>query len=115
VSITQWQRLEARVQHLETWAGPGQVQALLDGQQELRTGLAKAQGTLARHERLLTGLKTDMAAVKQTQGQHSAALAAHTAILAEHTAILAEHTALLAWMKQALTELLARIPEQPRG
>lgn len=54
------------MQHLETWTGPGQVQALLDGQQELRADVAKVHSALARHEQLLTRLKTDMSKVKQT-------------------------------------------------
>lgn len=101
------------MQHLETWAGPGQAQALLDGQQGLRADMVKVQGTLARHERLLTRLKTDVAKIRQTQDQHSSTLDSHSAILERHGAILEEHSATLAWMKQALTELLARIPAQP--
>jgi hypothetical protein len=57
-------RLEDEVQQLQTWAGPGQIQALLDGQRELRSDMAKLQGTADRHERLLVGLKSDVADLK---------------------------------------------------
>jgi hypothetical protein len=33
--------LEVRVDNLETWAGPGQAQALAEGQRELRADLAE--------------------------------------------------------------------------
>lgn len=92
MSIAQWDGLEARVRHLETWAGPGQVQALLEGQQEFRAEMAKVQSTLARHERLLKQLKTDMAKLKQDVGGLQQDMV---------------------WVKGALTDLLARIPAQP--
>jgi chromosome segregation ATPase len=57
-------RLEDEVQQLQTWAGPGQVQALLDGQRELRSDMAKLQATVDRHERLLVGLKNSVTGVK---------------------------------------------------
>jgi chromosome segregation ATPase len=134
MSVAQWNRLEERVTSLEAWAGPGQIRALLDGQQELRAGMAKVQATLSRHDRLLSRLKTDMSSVKDTLARHEATLDQHTAILDQHTAILGQHTAILgehtvaldslqgqvnglvadmAWVKQSLGELLARIPEQP--
>ena len=42
-----------RVNNLETWAGPGQVQALAEGQRELRADLTKVQQTQDRHTRML--------------------------------------------------------------
>jgi len=57
-------RLEDEVQQLQTWAGPGQVQALLDGQRELRSDMAKLQATVDRHERLLVGLKSAVSGFK---------------------------------------------------
>jgi hypothetical protein len=45
--------LEVRVDNLETWAGPGQAQALAEGQRELRAELAKVQQTQDRHTRML--------------------------------------------------------------
>jgi hypothetical protein len=72
--------LEVRVDHLETWAGPGQAEALAEGQRQLRAEFAKMRVTQDRHTRMLTeitadvsglktdvaGLKTDMADVKST-------------------------------------------------
>ena len=43
---------------LETWAGPGQVEALAEGQRAIRADLAK--------------LRADMAKVQQTQDRHLA-------------------------------------------
>lgn len=66
MSIAQWGRLEARVEQLETWAGPGQIQALVEGQQALRADMAKVHASLDRHERILTKVKSDMTWVKKT-------------------------------------------------
>jgi len=60
----QLQRLEADVTHLKTWAGPGQVEALLDGQRELREDMGKVKAKLDRHERILGTLKKDMGGLK---------------------------------------------------
>src|ERR1700678_1845295 len=72
VSITGWlQGLEDRVERLETWAGPGQIEALAEGQRAIRADIAKLQATPDRHEKLLvrlthdvSGLQTDVAGLK---------------------------------------------------
>ena len=72
-----------RVGNLETWAGPGQAQALAEGMREVRADLAKVRQTQDRHTRMLADLtadvselksdvatlKTDMAEVKSTLGE----------------------------------------------
>jgi hypothetical protein len=50
---------------LETWAGPGQVEALAEGQRAIRADLAKLRADLAK-------LRADMAKVQQTQDRHLA-------------------------------------------
>jgi chromosome segregation ATPase len=56
--------LEDEVEQLKTWAGPGQIQALLDGQRALRADMAQVKVILERHDRLLQGNKKDVAGLK---------------------------------------------------
>jgi seryl-tRNA synthetase len=93
VSITDWvQGLEDRVRRLETWAGPGQIEALVEGQRAIRADIAKLQATVDRHERMLVsltrdvaGLKTDVAALNQDMDE----------------------------VKETLREILRRLPDLP--
>jgi chromosome segregation ATPase len=57
-------RLEDEVEQLKAWAGPGQVQALLDGQRALRADMAQVKVILERHDRLLQGNKKDITGLK---------------------------------------------------
>src|ERR1022692_1621698 len=56
--------LEMRVKTLETWAGPGQTEALAEGQRKIRADLAKIQKTQDRHSRLLGRLTSDVDILK---------------------------------------------------
>ncbi|HEY5988985.1 MAG TPA: hypothetical protein VIV12_21780 [Streptosporangiaceae bacterium] len=38
--------LETGVERLETWAGPGQIEALIDGQRDLRTHMGELRGQI---------------------------------------------------------------------
>jgi mediator of RNA polymerase II transcription subunit 25 len=141
VSIAQWETLEARVQQLEAWAGPGQIQALTEGQRALRAEMAKVQATLDRHGRILTKLKADMSGVKTdvatlrtdvatlktdvatlktdvaTLKTDVATLKTDVATLKTDVATLNTRVATLetdmAWVKEALAELLRRTPPLP--
>src|SRR5581483_4169758 len=64
VSIARWGELEDRVKTLETWSGPGQIQALIDGHRAIRADLVKVHITLDRHERILTRLGKDVGTLK---------------------------------------------------
>lgn len=71
MSIDWGHGLEDRVTQLETWSGPGQIEALIEGQRAIRADLTKLQVTVDRHGRQLTrltrdvsGLKTDVATLK---------------------------------------------------
>jgi outer membrane murein-binding lipoprotein Lpp len=69
VSVTGWlQGLEDRVERLETWAGPGQIEALAEGQQAIRTDIAKLQVTVNRHEKLLVRIARDVGTLKGDVG-----------------------------------------------
>jgi septal ring factor EnvC (AmiA/AmiB activator) len=100
--------LEVRVDSLETWAGPGQAQALAEGQRELRADLAKVQRTQDRHTRMLadlisdvSGLKTDVASLKTD--------------VAELKTDVAELKTDVAGLKSGMTEILRRLPAPPAG
>ena len=90
-------RLEDEVGYLKTWSGPGQIQAILDGQREFRGDLAKMDAGLGkvharldkmdarldkmdarldkmdarldRHEQLLTGLTTEVLGLKDSMAE----------------------------------------------
>ncbi len=64
--------LEQRVDHLVTWAGPGQAQALLDGLQDLREEFA----AFRREMRVELGtLKPDVGTLKADVGALKAGMA----------------------------------------
>jgi len=63
--------LEAKVERLETWAGPGQNMSFSDGLAELRKKFDEFGKVQAKHTTMLTtltgdvaGLKTDVATLK---------------------------------------------------
>jgi chromosome segregation ATPase len=100
--------LEVRVDNLETWAGPGQAQALAEGQRELRADLAKVQQTQDRHTRMLadlisdvSGLKTDVADLK-------------TDVSGLKTDVSGLKTD-VADLKSGMAEILRRLPAPPAG
>jgi chromosome segregation ATPase len=104
VDIAQWGRLEARVERLETWAGPGQIQALIEGQQALRADMAKVHATLDRHERILTKLQEDVGTLKSDVGT----LKSDVGTLKTDVDILKTD---MAWVKETLAEVLRRLPD----
>ena len=91
--------LEMRVNTLETWAGPGQTEALAEGQRKIRADLAKIQKTQDRHSRLLGRLTSD---VDILQGD----VAGLKADVAELRSDMAE-------VKGTLQEILRRLPPGP--
>lgn len=120
VSIARWGELEDRVKTLETWSGPGQIQALIDGQRAIRADLVKVHATLDRHERILTRLgkdvgtlKSDVATLKSDVGT----LKSDVATLKSDVATLKSDVATLKTdmveVKAGMAELLRRIPEPP--
>jgi uncharacterized protein involved in exopolysaccharide biosynthesis len=99
-------KLEMRLDTLETWSGPGQAEALRQGQLALRTQIRDLSRRLGgvgqvqeRHTRLLTGHTTDLAVLKQD-----------VAVLKQDVAVLKQD---VAWLKAALSEVLRRLPETP--
>jgi chromosome segregation ATPase len=99
-------RLEDEVQHLKTWAGPGQIQALVEGQQGIRADVAKVNNRLDRHERILTK-------ISKTLDQHTEQLARHEGRFSRLEERLTGIEGLVAAQGEMLAELLRRIPEPP--
>jgi septal ring factor EnvC (AmiA/AmiB activator) len=93
--------LEVRVDNLETWAGPGQAQALAEGQRELRAELAKVQRTQDRHTRMLADLISDVSGLKTDVSGLKADVAILKADVAE--------------LKSGMAEILRRLPAPPAG
>jgi chromosome segregation ATPase len=93
--------LEVRVDNLETWAGPGQAQALAEGQRELRAELAKVQQTQDRHTRMLADLISDVSGLKTDVGSLQTDVGTLKADVAE--------------LKSGMAEILRRLPAPPAG
>jgi len=93
--------LEVRVDNLETWAGPGQAQALAEGQRELRAELAKVRQTQDRHTRMLADLISDVSGLK----------ADVTGLQTD----VAELKSDVAELKSGMAEILRRLPAPPAG
>jgi hypothetical protein len=91
--------LEVRVNNLETWAGPGQADALATGHRVLRADLAKVQKTLDQHGRILVRLATDVGTLN-----------ADVATLKTDVATLKTD---MADVKGMLAEILRRLPATP--
>jgi chromosome segregation ATPase len=135
--------LDMRVDNLETWAGPGQAEALAEGQRELRADLAKVRQTQDRHTRMLADLISDVSGLKTSVSVLEAdnaslktsfatlqadvvGLKADVATLqADVTGLKADVTTLktdvaglkadMAEVKGTLAEILRRLPVPPPG
>jgi chromosome segregation ATPase len=96
--------LELRVDRLETWAGPGQVEVLRDGFSGLRADVAAVQKVQGRHSAQLDRLTGDVAELKGD-------VAVLKSDVAELKADVAELKAGLAALKLAVEQILRRLPE----
>ena len=114
--------LEVRVGNLETWAGPGQAEALAEGQRALRADLAKVRQTQDRHTRMIAELTADVAELKiRVSGLETdvAGLKSDVATLKSDVATLKTDVATLktdmADVKATVREILRRLPEPRAG
>ena len=114
------ERLEVRVGNLETWAGPGQAQALVEGMREVRSDLARVRQTQDRHTRMLADLTADVSELKTdvaTLKTDVATLKTDVATLKTDVATLKTDVAALktdmAEVKGTLHEVLRRLPAPP--
>jgi hypothetical protein len=113
VSIARWGELEDRVKTLETWAGPGQIQALIDGQRAIRADLVKVHVTLDRHERILTRLGKDVGTLKSDVGTLKSDVATLKSDVGTLKSDVATLKADMVEVKTGMAELLRRVPEPP--
>ena len=81
--------LEMRVKTLETWAGPGQTEALAEGQRAIRADLAR--------------LRADLLKIQKSQDRHSRLLGRLTSDVDELRSDMTE-------VKGTLQEILRRLP-----
>lgn len=88
--------LQVRVSKLETWAGPGQADALTAGVRALRTDVADIRRIQRQHTGLLSALNRDVAGLKQD-----------VAVLKDDVAGLKSD---MAEVKMVLAEILRRLP-----
>jgi mediator of RNA polymerase II transcription subunit 25 len=110
--------LEMRVGNLETWAGPGQAEALADGMRDVRADLAKVRQTQDRHTRMLADLTADVSELKTdvaTLKTDVATLKTDVATLKSDVATLKSDVATLksdvATLKSDMTEVMARLDQ----
>lgn len=87
------EKLEVRVGTLETWAGPGQAEALAVGLRDIRIELARVRLTQNRHTRMIADLTADVAELKTDVAQLKTDMAE---------------------VKVTLSEILRRLPAPPR-
>jgi chromosome segregation ATPase len=107
--------LEVRVGNLETWAGPGQAEALAEGQRALRADVAKVRQTQDRHTRMLADLTADVSELKtRVSGLETdvAGLKSDVATLKSDVATLKSD---MAEVKETVREILRRLPEPRAG
>jgi len=109
--------LQVRVSKLETWAGPGQADALSAGMRAMRTEVADIRRVQRQHTGLLNALNRDVAGLKRVQEQQAAVLGSldqDVAGLKGDVAGLKQDVAVLkadmADVKVTLAEILRRLP-----
>jgi len=107
--------LEVRVDNLETWAGPGQAQALAEGQRELRAELVKVRQTQDRHTRMLADLISDVSGLKSDVAELKSDVAELKSDVAELKSDVAELKSDVAELKSGMAEILRRLPAPPAG
>jgi chromosome segregation ATPase len=103
--------LQMRVSKLETWAGPGQADALSAGMRALRTDVADIRRVQRQHTGLLGALNRDVAGLSRVQEQHTGLLGALNRDVAELSEVQEQHTGQLGKLDQDLAGL-SRVQEQ---
>jgi septal ring factor EnvC (AmiA/AmiB activator) len=88
-----------RVERLETWAGPGQAEALAAGVRDIRADIADMRRVQSQHTVKLTTLQSDVAELKSD--------------VAELKSDVAELKSDVAELKSDVAEILRRLPPPP--
>ena len=95
--------LEMRIERLETWAGPGQTEALSVNVRAIRADLVAFRGVQKKHGVQLDMLTKDMARVKDDVAELKVDVAALKDDVADLKTAVAE-------LKTAVAEILRRLP-----
>jgi outer membrane murein-binding lipoprotein Lpp len=95
--------LEMRVDRLETWAGPGQVESLALGLQALRADVTAVRRVQKQHSTMIGGLVSDVSGLKSDVAE----LKSDVATLKSDVAELKSDVATL---KSGVAEILRRLP-----
>jgi phage shock protein A len=98
--------LEMRVDRLETWAGPGQADALTTGMRAVRGDLAIVRRVQNQHTVMLGALHADVAELKADVAELKADVAELKTDVAELKTDVAE-------LRLAVQEILRRLPPPP--
>ncbi len=99
-------KLEANVARLETWAGPGQIDALIEGQRDLRTQMGDLRTQVRDIQGQVRDFRGQLAKVQQVQD-------AHTGMIAGLKTDVAALKTDMAWVRDTLREVLRRLPPPP--
>jgi hypothetical protein len=105
--------LQVRVSKLETWAGPGQADALTASVRALRTDVADIRRVQRQHTGLLGALNRDVAGLRSVQDHHTALLGGLDQDVTGLKADVAVLKSDMAEVKVALAEILRRLPPLP--
>jgi chromosome segregation ATPase len=119
--------LEMRVERLETWAGPGQTEALSVNIRAIRADVVALRGVQKKHGTQLDELTRDSARLKADVGELKgdvAVLKADVAVLKADAAVLRADVGELKGdvgvlkadvgaLRVAVAEILRRLPEPP--
>jgi septal ring factor EnvC (AmiA/AmiB activator) len=102
--------LQVRVSKLETWAGPGQADALTASVRALRADVADIRRVQRQHTGLLGALNRDVAGLKRVQDEQTALLGGLDQDVAGLKQEVAGLKGDMAEVKAALAEILRRLP-----
>jgi regulator of replication initiation timing len=92
-------KLETAIQRLETWAGPGQVEALIEGQRDVRTQVRDLRTQVGDLRTEVGDLRTEVGTLKVD--------------VAELKTDVGTLKTDMAWVKETLQEVLRRLPPLP--
>jgi len=104
-------QLEVSVGRLETWAGPGQAEALAQGQRYMRADLARIRTTQDRHTRMIADLTSDVAGLKTDVAELKTDVAELKTDVAELKTDVAELKTDVAELKTDVAELKTDVAE----
>ena len=104
-----------RVERLETWAGPGQTEALSVNIRAIRADMVAFRGVQKKHGRQLDELTEDVSRLKADVGVLKADVGVLKADVAELKGDVGVLKVDVGALRIAVQEILRRLPEAPRA